>query len=74
MERNCLPRVNPCKGLLLRFVDDFLLITREPEVAKEFLTTLEQGVPEYNCHINVDKTSTNFDVLPDGNLRVKESK
>ena len=74
MEKNCLPRVNPRKGLLLRFVDDFLLITREPEVAREFLTTLEHGVPEYNCHINVGKTSTNFDVLPDGNLRVKESK
>ena len=74
MERKCLPRVNPRKGLLLRFVDDFLLITREPEVAKEFLTTLEQGVPEYNCHINVDKTSKNFDVLPDGSLRVNKSK
>jgi hypothetical protein len=74
MERKCLPRVDPCKGLLLRFVDDFLLITREPEVAKKFLTTLEQGVPAYNCRINAAKTSTNFDILPDGSPRVNKSK
>ena len=74
MEKKCLPRIDPRKGLLLRFIDDFLLITREPEVAKEFLTTLEQGVPEYNCRINVGKTSTNFDRLPDGSLRVTKSK
>ena len=73
MERKCLPRVDPRKGLLLRFVDDFLLITREPEVAKEFLTTLERGVPEYNCRINTGKTSTNFDILPDGSPRVNKS-
>ena len=74
MERKYLPRVDPRKGLLLRFVDDFLLITREPKVAKEFLTTLERGVPEYNCHINARKTSTNFDILPDGSPRVNRSK
>ena len=74
MEKNHLPKVDPRKGLLLRFVDDFLLITREPDVAREFLTTLEHGVPEYNCHINVEKTSTNLDVLSDGSLTVKKSK
>lgn len=74
MEKKCLPRVDPRTGLLLRFIDDFLLITREPEVAKEFLATLEQGVPEYNCHINAGKTATNFDQLPDGSLKVNKSK
>ena len=73
MEKKCLPKVNPRKGLLLRYVDDFLLITREPKVAREFLTTLQQGIPEYNCHINVDKTVTNFEILPDGRLQLQQS-
>ena len=70
LEKKCLPIINPRTGLLLRYVDDFLLITREPEAAKEFLTTLQRGIPEYNCHVNVDKTATNFEVLPDGSLNL----
>lgn len=70
MERKCLPKVEPSKGLLLRYVDDFLLMTREPEIAKTFLATLQQGIPEYNCHISLDKTATNFDVLQDGSLKL----
>ena len=29
--------------LLMRFVDDFLLITREPEIARQFLTAVTEG-------------------------------
>ena len=74
MERKRLPKVDPQKGLLLRFIDDFLLITREPEVAKSFLSTLQEGVAEYNCHVSPAKTSTNFDVLSDGSLERSTSK
>ena len=27
----------------MRFVDDFLLITREPEIARQFLTAVTEG-------------------------------
>lgn len=27
----------------MRFVDDFLLITREPEIARQFLTAVSEG-------------------------------
>lgn len=60
-------------GLLLRYVDDFLLITRESEVAKQFLNVLQRGIPEYNCHFNEDKTATNFKVLPDGSVKLDDS-
>ena len=71
MERERLPKVDPSSGLLLRYTDDFLLITREAEVAKAFLTVMERGVPEYNCHINRDKTGRNFEILPNGVLELK---
>ncbi len=44
----------------MRYVDDFLLITREVGVAKEFLRTMQRGVVSYNCTINPAKTVANF--------------
>ncbi len=44
----------------MRYVDDFLLITREEGVAREFLTTMQRGVASYNCIINPAKTVANF--------------
>ncbi|XP_028638557.1 telomerase reverse transcriptase isoform X3 [Grammomys surdaster] len=49
-------------GLLLRFVDDFLLVTPHLAQAKAFLSTLVYGVPEYGCTINLQKTVVNFPV------------
>lgn len=54
-------------SLLLRWVDDFLLITPQKSLAVKFLNTMHTGIPEYGCFINRDKTLTNFDVvLADG--------
>ncbi|GAB1298361.1 Telomerase reverse transcriptase [Apodemus speciosus] len=49
-------------GLLLRFVDDFLLVTPHLDQAKAFLSTLVHGIPEYGCRINLQKTVVNFPV------------
>ncbi|XP_052015823.1 telomerase reverse transcriptase isoform X2 [Apodemus sylvaticus] len=49
-------------GLLLRFVDDFLLVTPHLDQAKAFLSTLVRGIPEYGCMINLQKTVVNFPV------------
>ncbi|XP_049717117.1 telomerase reverse transcriptase [Elephas maximus indicus] len=49
-------------GLLLRLVDDFLLVTPHLTQAKAFLSTLVRGVPEYGCMINLRKTVVNFPV------------
>ena len=54
-------------SLLLRWVDDFLLITPRKSLATKFLNVMHVGIPEYGCSINHDKTLTNFDVvMPDG--------
>ncbi|XP_064401620.1 telomerase reverse transcriptase-like isoform X2 [Halichondria panicea] len=74
MEQNCvLPTVDPSKGLLMRYVDDFLLITREVGVAREFLTTMQRGVAEYNCTINPAKTVTNFKLGKDEEIEYLEN-
>ncbi len=56
----------------MRYVDDFLLITREVGLAREFLTTMQRGVPEYNCTINPTKTVTNFKLGKDGGIEYLE--
>ncbi|XP_069348380.1 telomerase reverse transcriptase isoform X1 [Eulemur rufifrons] len=52
-------------GLLLRLVDDFLLVTPHLAHAKAFLRTLVRGVPEYGCVVNLEKTVVNFPVDDD---------
>ncbi|XP_005340805.2 telomerase reverse transcriptase isoform X2 [Ictidomys tridecemlineatus] len=49
-------------GVLLRLVDDFLLVTPHLAQARAFLRALVQGVPEYGCQINLQKTVVNFPV------------
>ncbi|XP_058148628.1 telomerase reverse transcriptase [Dasypus novemcinctus] len=49
-------------GVLLRLVDDFLLVTPHLAQARAFLRTLARGVPEYGCEINLRKTAVNFPV------------
>ncbi|XP_045042162.2 telomerase reverse transcriptase isoform X2 [Desmodus rotundus] len=52
-------------GVLLRLVDDFLLVTPHLTQAKAFLRTLVKGVPEYGCMANLEKTVVNFPVEDD---------
>jgi telomerase reverse transcriptase len=49
--------------LLLRLIDDFLLITTNRVHAKRFLQTMHDGLPEYGVRVNSDKTLVNFEVV-----------
>ncbi|APA07224.1 hypothetical protein sscle_02g019940 [Sclerotinia sclerotiorum 1980 UF-70] len=51
------------ESLLLRLIDDFLLITLNPAHAKRFLKVMHDGIPEYGVGVNPDKTLTNFEVM-----------
>ncbi|XP_059029557.1 telomerase reverse transcriptase isoform X1 [Mustela lutreola] len=61
MERRLFPGIQQ-DGLLLRLVDDFLLVTPHLKRAQAFLRTLVRGVPEYGCSANLQKTAVNFPV------------
>lgn len=48
------------QDLLMRLVDDFLLITPHQNTAISFLDVMSKGHDEFGCFIN-EKTVTNFD-------------
>ncbi|KAL4860163.1 Telomerase reverse transcriptase [Chlorella vulgaris] len=47
-------------SVLLRLVDDFLLITAVPAVAQGFASRMLQGFDDYNVYVNPDKTKLSF--------------
>uniref|UniRef100_A0A8C3LNU6 Telomerase reverse transcriptase n=1 Tax=Chrysolophus pictus TaxID=9089 RepID=A0A8C3LNU6_CHRPC len=49
-------------GVLIRLIDDFLLVTPHLMQAKTFLRTIAAGIPEYGFLINAKKTVVNFPV------------
>lgn len=52
--------------LLLRLIDDFLLITTDRNKASEFMGVMLQGMPEYGVTVSPGKTLVNFDMSVDG--------
>lgn len=52
--------------LLLRLIDDFLLITTDKNKASDFVGVMRQGMPEYGVEISPSKTLVNFDMSVDG--------
>lgn len=67
LEREVLQRfLSPDDTLLLRLVDDFLLITSNANTATNFLTTMIRGQPDYGIAVNPTKSLTNFTAAVDG--------
>jgi hypothetical protein len=54
--------VSPKGSLLMRQVDDFLLLTDNMEIAKGFVRAVYDGFPDYGVTFNHDKTKTNFNI------------
>lgn len=46
--------------LLMRLIDDFLLITTDKGKAEEFVQIMHGGLPEYGMEVNPKKTLVNF--------------
>jgi telomerase reverse transcriptase len=61
-------------SLLLRLVDDFLLITLDKDKAVQFVEIMHQGVPEYGVEVGHDKTLVNFDMDVNGEVVRKLAK
>ncbi|RFU33620.1 hypothetical protein B7463_g2724, partial [Scytalidium lignicola] len=67
LEANHLSFLQNENCLLLRLIDDFLLITTDRSHAKDFLQKMHQGFAEYGVSVNPNKTLTNFEVAIDNN-------
>lgn len=66
LERTALKFVNGEGSLLLRLIDDFLVITTDRNVAENFMYTMHAGLPEYGVQVKADKSRANFDIKIDG--------
>ncbi len=63
LERDVLGFVLDGDSLLLRLLDDFLLISIHEEHAKRFIRVMHKGHPEYGVVIKPSKSMANFDVM-----------
>lgn len=52
--------------LLMRLIDDFLLITTNKQKAKKFVEIMHKGFPEYGVTISPHKSLVNFDFSVNG--------
>lgn len=60
LERNHLSFLQADDCLLLRLIDDFLLITTDKAKACRFVETMHAGIPEYGVVVNPEKSLANF--------------
>lgn len=65
-ERDHLHFVNASEGILIRLIDDFLLITTDLSTARNFLKTMTQPHEDYGITVNPQKTLANFEATVNG--------
>ena len=66
LEKECLGFLERQQSILLRLIDDFLLITTNKDHAKKFLQVMHDGVEKYGVEVNPAKSLANFDVIING--------
>lgn len=62
LERKHLGFLDSPDSLLVRLIDDFMLITLDKRKAERFVATMEPGIPDYGVLVNPDKLRANFEV------------
>jgi telomerase reverse transcriptase len=66
LEKEDLSFVNSPGTILLRLIDDFLLVTIDKKVATRFLEIMHIGIPDYGIRIKPEKSLVNFNVNING--------
>jgi telomerase reverse transcriptase len=67
LESLCVPpRARNHLWLLLRLVDDWLLLTTDAASARAFMRNLSSGHPEFGCSVSAGKSSANFGINING--------
>ncbi|KAG9689750.1 hypothetical protein KCU95_g13462, partial [Aureobasidium melanogenum] len=68
LEQRVLAFLQDGESLLLRLIDDFLLVTTNRDTATRFVQVMHRGLPEYGLKVKEDKSKVNFDVQVDGRV------
>lgn len=66
LERTALGFLNDKQTLLLRLIDDILVISTVRGVAERFMHTMHAGIPQFGVQVKLEKSRANFDVSIDG--------
>lgn len=66
LERRHLQFLQGPDCLLMRLIDDFLLITPDRSKAERFVQIMHAGMPDYGVQVSSKKTLVNFDTHIDG--------
>ena len=66
LERECFAFLDDDESILLRLVDDFLLITTNETHAKRFLQTMHDGIEKYGVKVNPAKSLVSFPTTTNG--------
>jgi telomerase reverse transcriptase len=66
LETSALSFVKNESSLLMRLIDDFLIITTDHHVAETFMRIMHAGLPEFGVQVKADKSRVNFDIDIDG--------
>lgn len=66
LERECFGFLDERDSVLLRLVDDFLLITTDRKDAERFLGVMHDGSKTYGVRVNPEKSLVNFDTAVGG--------
>ncbi|KAK4546134.1 hypothetical protein LTR36_002271 [Oleoguttula mirabilis] len=75
LERVVLGFLQDGQSLLLRLIDDFLVVSTKREVAERFMRVMHGGVPEFGVRVKAEKSRANFDIEIQGEriARLSES-
>lgn len=63
----------PCVNVLIRIIDDFILISTDKDCANRFIKKMEEGEPILGANINKEKTLANFDAQTDKSNQPRKS-
>jgi|SRR5690242_4848139 len=72
LERDVLSFTLGSDCLLLRLLDDFLLITVNRQHAERFVRVMHRGHVDYGVRVKTAKSMTNFEVFTDDGVRIPE--
>ncbi|MGS7457236.1 hypothetical protein, partial [Mycobacterium tuberculosis] len=54
--------INDGHTILLRLIDDFLVISAKRDAPEKFIRVMHQGFAEFGVEVKAEKSRTNFDV------------
>ncbi|CAK3842412.1 Telomerase reverse transcriptase [Lecanosticta acicola] len=74
LEREELEFVNDGRSVLLRLIDDFLVISTERDVVARFLNTMHAGIPRFGVTVKAEKSRANFDVEVDEGIIARNAR